>query len=522
MAGTAAAMLLGGHAAGLGGSASAQQEAGLEAVNAARAAAGLTPLRVNPLLNRAAADHAHYLLRNKASGHEQKAGRPGYTGHLPLERAHHAGYRAAGVSENLALGVPTVAEAVDNLMSAIYHRFGFLAVDIDELGIGTAPGDPKESPFVFNMSDSGMTALCVNPPPSARFDPPGVYTQLCGPDSPKLKAGAVEAQQARLLLANPAWVLWPPPGYDRTPPAFFDEVPDPLPDRSVSGYPISIQFNRGKVKSARLRGFRLTEGTAGGTREVTPLRLLNQKTDPNHEFSALDFAWFPLQRLDWNSAYRVAADFEVDGKPQHLEWEFNTRNLGMPVITLTGAEPVLRLPAGVEHAVYVPPTDKTPRLASLGWESAATMKIATDGIDPNTLRVRITGPPCSVGLLKLSGGRKVKLQVAPADNAATDACVLKAPEFTIAGKGERLVLNAGAGYRIQVKAGSGASGIGKIGWGFPDTMKVKVEIEPPDVARIEIEGRPCDTAQFTLSGGRTFEAAVAGPKCPATPPGQKR
>src|SRR5262249_45877251 len=158
-------------------------------------------------------------------------------------------------------------------MTAIYHRFGFLALNIDELGVGWAPGKASETPWVFNMSDAGLNAWCLKPPPEAVFTPPGTYTQLCGEGSARLKLAAAEAQQSRVPLANPAYVLWPPPNHTGVPPAFFEEVPDPLPDRSFSGYPVSVQFNGYKVKAAVLRGFRLLEVRADGTTaEVGPLR----------------------------------------------------------------------------------------------------------------------------------------------------------------------------------------------------------------------------------------------------------
>lgn len=391
----------------------AQQEAGLAAVNAARQAAGLNRLRLHPLLSRAAADHARYLARNGVRGHEQRTGRPGFTGRLPADRARHAGYATAGVSENIAQGAATAGEAVDGLLTAIYHRFAFLAFDIDELGVGRGPGDPKEAPWVFTMSDGALNAWCVKPPAAALFTPPGTYTVLC-PGGARLKADAVEAQRARLPLANPPWVLWPPPGYDHTPPAFFQETPDPLPDREISGYPVSIQFNRAKVPSVLPRAFRLSAVAPDGTeRPVTALRRLDQRTDPNRRFSALDFAWFPLERLAWNTAYRVTAEFEVDGRRHEFAWEFHTRDPGLPVITVTGPQAELALPAGVEHALYIPPTARAPRIQSFRWTTHGEARLEADGLDPNTLRVRLSGPPCAKAELALPGGQVVRLRVAP-------------------------------------------------------------------------------------------------------------
>ncbi|HEX7928499.1 MAG TPA: CAP domain-containing protein, partial [bacterium] len=470
--------------------------------------------------NRTATDHALYLQRNRVQSHDQVSGRPGFTGRHPTDRARHVGYVAAGVSENLAQGMDTVTGAVEDLMTAIYHRFGFLAVGIDELGVGWAPGKASETPWVFNMSDAGLNAWCAKPPAEAVFTPPGTYTQLCGEGSARLKLAAVEAQQRRLPMANPPWVLWPPPDYTSVPPAFFEETPDPLPDRSVSGYPVSIQFNRYKVRAVALREFRMVAvGANGAAQDVGPVRRLDQRTDPNHEFSTLDFAWFPLDRLAWNARYRVAADFDVDGKPQHFEWEFRTKDLGMPVIPVAGADPVIALRPNLDYALYLAPTDQVPSLSGFRWEGPGNMKTQADGIDPNTLKVRVSGPACSLGLLTFSGGRRVRLQVAEADGAG---CEVTRPDFSITANSERLSLQPGKAYRVQVKASSRGKGVEKLGWQFPSTMKVAVELEPPDVARITVTGRPCDAATFELSGGRKFTALVAGPGCPATTTGKER
>jgi hypothetical protein len=301
---------------------------------------------------------------------------------------------------------------VEGLLTAIYHRFAFLAFDIDELGVGWGPGDSKKTPWVFTMSDGALNAWCIKPPDAALFTPPGTYVLLC-PGGARLKADAVETQRARLTLANPAWVLWPPPGYDRTPPAFFQETPDPLPDLDVSGYPVSIQFNRMKVKSAIPRAFRLGAVASDGTeRPVTALRRLDQRADPHRLFGALDFAWFPLERLTWNTSYRVAAEFWVDGQRREFAWEFRTRDPGLPVITVSGAQAQLALPAGVEHALYLPPTARVPRIQSFRWTTYGKAQLEADGLDPNTLRVRLSGPPCAKAELALPGGHVVRLHVA--------------------------------------------------------------------------------------------------------------
>lgn len=60
-----------------------------------------------------------------------------------------------------------------------------------------------------------------------------------------------------------------------------------------------------------LHSFRLFNHETGV--EVLDTRLLDADSDPNGKFSGLEFALFPLERLDWNTAYRAEAVYSADG-----------------------------------------------------------------------------------------------------------------------------------------------------------------------------------------------------------------
>lgn len=147
----------------------------LASVNALREAAGLPLLQPDEALNVAAGRHAGYLDRHRDPGnvaharsaHEQTPGLSGFSGTTPMARALAAGYPHRGVLENVSMGYELLADALDGLMSALYHRLTFLDMESDQLGIAEG-----ERARVFLLGRTDVAALCRAPPADARFQTP--------------------------------------------------------------------------------------------------------------------------------------------------------------------------------------------------------------------------------------------------------------------------------------------------------------------------------------------------------------
>ncbi len=170
----------------------APADAEAELVNRVRAAAGLPTLAPDPTLAAAAAAHAAYLDRHREPGstvrgdsaHAQSAGREGFSGATPAARALAAGYRHREVLENVSMGYAKAADALDHLMSAIYHRLTFLDLEADRLGVARG-----ERSRVFLLGRNDLDRLCRAPPPEALSRAPldclgrsikrGYLEQLC-------------------------------------------------------------------------------------------------------------------------------------------------------------------------------------------------------------------------------------------------------------------------------------------------------------------------------------------------------
>ena len=139
------------------------EKAGLEYLNTIREHAGLIQLKSNKNLQSAATSHARYLVQNQRNGHYEKKGKYAFTGTTPSKRVIKAGYPSNYVMENLSINTVGYAKSIDNLFSAIYHRFTFLNLDKDEIGIGVYSSKKKRKinrAYVYDLGSSGIAELC--------------------------------------------------------------------------------------------------------------------------------------------------------------------------------------------------------------------------------------------------------------------------------------------------------------------------------------------------------------------------
>lgn len=516
-------------------------------LNQVREAAGMPRLQWQSALADAAQAHSDYLAANPipesgfhgGSAHRESPGLQGFTGVFPAVRALAQGYPHRQVLENVSSGdaqsKSTPAAAIDGLMSAIYHRFGFLDFSIDELGIGS-----RGSQFTFLMGRSDLRLMCLSPPPevlakqpeacaevmvnggymqrlcatlpvsallrqpwptvcgngqrldraymqrlcdqgfpsaallrgagryyslctsqrrvsAAWFDafcasPPaaaayrqsgryyaicepaqrvdadwldqhcaavaehdryrdsGRYQQLCEDQTVQVRTESIAAMERAQQRRSPDVVMWPADAAVGISPVFFEEDPDPLPDQSVSGYPISLQFNPATVGSVQLASFKLFKWVGARWRRVTNTRLLDQGSDPQQQFGPLQFALFPLQRLDWAGRYRVEVEARVDGALRRYRWGFATKDPGGPLFTINGSDQRIKVAAGERPLLYLPPRGEAYSINGLkvAWRGETTVKLSS--IDGNTARLVIDWRNCLPVTVSHDDGRSVIIQ----------------------------------------------------------------------------------------------------------------
>jgi len=370
--------------AGLGVSFSLAQASasGLAYLNDMRVEAGLAPLNANADLQRSAQNHSHYLYLNHITGHSEDSSLDGFTGETPAERGIEAGYRSVNISENVSWGQQDVYSSIDKLFAGIYHRFTFLSMGKDEIGIGI-----EAKHYTFDLGNSRLDDLCRNHTYSwGRY-----YYNACRDSEKKIEVAAYDEARDHDKSADnaPEIVVWPPRNGNGVLPGFYAENPDPLPDHEVSGYPVSVEFNSVTYPLAPEEVSLTLQDDEGNPLES--IMLMDRNNDPQQHLTAHQFALFPLEHLEWGSTYQATLDF--DG--QSRQWCFATRSL-----STFGADRVYRIDqiddlersivSGKTYALYFVPQDSGDMFDRYHYRYNS-QKPDISFVDRNTLLVTVSG-----------------------------------------------------------------------------------------------------------------------------------
>ena len=373
-------------------------------VSEVREAMGMNGLQVNTELERAAQSHADYLVANHAKSHFETEGKPQFTGVAPVDRAMHAGYASRQVSENLSTSHSSARASVDGLFSAIYHRFSFLNPQIDEMGVGVTQDVAKgsNSAFVYLMGNSRIEDLCQE----ESFKGSGRYIyKICTDLAQRICAKRFERAQTFWQKQNPALILYPYDGEEEVPPVFYNESPDPLPESEVSGFPVSVIFNRSFFK--RVSEVSLTLYRGEEEREV-PALFMDKESDPHHRFSTHQFALFPLERLVYNSRYRAVLRYRHKGELQEHIWHFSTTQIEEPLYSITDTEQTVHIKPNSSGVLYFVPQDAHDLLGNIHYPQ----RVSVTFLDHNTLKLSLLSSDRDSFEIQ-TGSHKVKVIVAP-------------------------------------------------------------------------------------------------------------
>ena len=325
-------------------------------LNKIRENAGLIKLKYNESLAKAASSHAQYLIVNQVYGHYEKRDQYAFTGISPADRVIEAGYPSTFVMENLSVNPQSEEKSIDNLFSAIYHRFVFLDFDKDEIGIGSYISQKmrrKQSAYVYNLGSSSISKLCTH----NFIMESGKYfiKDICKDKEKMIPRSIFRTTQNSIRRHNANIVLYPYEGQKEIWPAFYREAPDPLPYYDVSGFPISVQFNPLYFKNIKLISFRLFDEKGNALNKT---KILQHSNDHNQLFTTHQFALMPLKRLDFSTTYTAEFHAVADGKTIKKRWSFRTVKPKKKLFAITKDHTQIRLKAGEEVIIYIVPTSK--------------------------------------------------------------------------------------------------------------------------------------------------------------------
>ncbi len=373
-------------------------------LNALRADAGMTALLRDEQLAVASLNHARYLDINNVLGHQEVSGNSGFTGVYVPERIAAVGYHTRWAGEVIADGQSAV-DAVDLLMSAIYHRLALLDFTMDRTGISFFDSQQGADFLVASFSNSALNVLCQTPITSD-----AMISGQCSPDT-ALSRPAFEQARTAVALANPVMVLWPAENATDIAPAFFAEEPDPLPDYGVSGYPISVQFNSARLHSWSVTALRLFDLATNSY--VTDTRFLDRATDPNKMLRDNEFVLFPLTRLEWARRYRVELEYVADHVPRFKTWTFSTRDPGVAITQVTAEDSTVAISNYSTSYLYFPPANPFQSLTAYRYTYPRSAALSFSPVDHNTITVSVHAAPGDRIVMAFEDGRVLTLVVQP-------------------------------------------------------------------------------------------------------------
>ena len=378
-----------------------QRSMALDYLNSLREDSGMSRYYTNNALQKAASAHAKYLVLNQKSGHYESEIDEGYSGETPKDRVLSTNYQVGLITENVTVNSQDYKDSVDKLFAAIYHRFGFLDFQSDEIGIGVAQDskDGAKNAFVYDMGVYELNDLCTQKSYSGndRY----VYGICKDPDK-RINEDEFQSLFRRIKASSKKVIIYPYEGQEDVPPAFYNETPDPLPEYDVSGFPISIQFNDYYYKEVQLLSFKLFSEDG----EEIPTILMDKESDPNRIFKESQYALFPTKRLSYNSRYRVIAKYEADGKKESKSWSFSTKSVSKPFVIIDDDKAQITIKPHTLYTIYFRPKDAHDLLSDLHFPADIEVKF----LDQNTITLKLNSNNHDSFVFR-SGGKSLTVHI---------------------------------------------------------------------------------------------------------------
>lgn len=243
----------------------------------ARDACGFGLLQQDARLDAAAKGHANYLLLNKEFSHSETAGKQGFTGATPADRAKAQGF-SGSVSEGIAYQM-TAKLSMIGLLTAPYHALDLVTPTWKAAGLGK------------------------------------VYSELEQPDTLVVQPGAINVPQkfGAGVVAN-----YPCESAQNVSASWFAEVPNPFPD--LTGYKgTSIILMSDAGTTLTITNLSIIRESTG---EVLSYRTLTKENDKNGYLTSNQYVAVPIAALNVGENYKVSYNGTLDGKPVFKTFTF--------------------------------------------------------------------------------------------------------------------------------------------------------------------------------------------------------
>lgn len=345
----------------------------LEYLNSIKKQSNMIEFKYNKILELSAKNHAIYEIKNKHFGHDEDENMPFFTGHQPYIRANKVGYSTKNVSENISYN-QNIISSIDSLFTAIYHRFGFLSFDKDEIGFFYLK-ENNSHVSVFNMGNSYHNKLCKNGGDNGygKF-----YINTCKDENVKILQKRFDHK------FDNANIVYFPNNFNAQI-AFSGEDPDPMPTCKITANPISVQFSSDE-KSVKMTSFKLFKDK----KQIKDVKIITQKNDVNSKFTDKQFALFSLKTLEFDSFYEVLFEYEQENKNKKLQWYFKTTSPKNQYFAVNGGEN-LAINANEKYDIFFIPQNCMDLVNTYKITSSSHVKIKTEHKNKNMISISADG-----------------------------------------------------------------------------------------------------------------------------------
>ncbi len=250
----------------------------IQTLNNLRAIYGLNRLYENRQLAFAAEKHAYYLKGQNQPSHYEESNQPNYFGKDPMERALKSEYSntSFSVGEVLAFYDGERSNDIEKFLVAIYHRFLILEPKYNEVG----------SHYIKNGTTNIIEIML------------GVRNDMS--NNIQTSYYPYDNQIDIPLLFYPS-----------------QEIPNPMPEREIVGYPITFQISSGNKLD--IVSFNLYDDKGNNLDG----KIMNTSTDEH--ITESQFGFIPYNKFRENTKYTVNISGYINGSPFSKRWSFTTK-----------------------------------------------------------------------------------------------------------------------------------------------------------------------------------------------------
>jgi hypothetical protein len=245
----------------------------LAALNEARKACGLDPVKLSTELSAGCRKHSRYLVANKDS--PLVAGLKAHEEVKDLKDYSEEGARAA---KNSVIHYVPPSKAITGWLATFYHRVPLLQPKLKEVGIG----------YFQQGTDRACGIDCIT---------------------------GASGENAKAI------VFYPDDGQQSVPLVFGPEIPTPIPatHKGPAGFPITVYFARNqKIKDVEVKVL--------GPKKVNIPCFVSTPESPATTFQQWNaICIIPSQPLAKATTYKVEVRCTVSGNPYSRTWQFSTK-----------------------------------------------------------------------------------------------------------------------------------------------------------------------------------------------------